>query len=180
MRTKPPLATFQASFELDRMLALFVEKRPARVLEIGCWDGGTLWHWLQLAKVAVVIDDLMRRAEDWRRWAAEAGAKLHLLKGFSQEPEIVECAAALGPYDFMLVDGDHSYGAVKADWENYRPMMAQGGLMLFHDILPRPGYGVDRVWSEIKAAAGSRYMEVVQNAVEPGNEGLCGLGVVWL
>lgn len=173
------METFQTPFELERMLALFAEKRPKKVLEIGSWQGGTLWHWLQIAKVVVSVDDVMRCADAWRQWAAEAGSKLHLLQGFSQDEDVIERASALGPYDFMLIDGDHTYDAVKADWDNYRPMMAPGGIMLFHDILPRPGYGVDTVWQEIKAEIGAQTVEIVETST-PDDPRWGGLGVVWL
>lgn len=179
MREKPAMETFQTPFELERMLALFAEKKPARVLEIGSWQGGTLWHWLQTAKVVVSVDDVMRCAGDWQRWADESKAKLHLLQGFSQTPEIIEQAAALGPYGFMLIDGDHTYDAVKADWENYRSMMEPGGIMLFHDILPRPGYGVDLVWNEIRDVVGAQTVEILETST-PDDPRWGGLGCVWL
>lgn len=33
----------------------------------------------------------------------------------------------------LLIDADHSYGGVKADFETWRGHMAPGGLMIFHD-----------------------------------------------
>ena len=35
--------------------------------------------------------------------------------------------------DFLMVDGDHSYEAVKKDIENYLPKMRSGGLMVLDD-----------------------------------------------
>jgi hypothetical protein len=80
----------------------------------------------------------------------------------------------------VFIDADHTAAAVRADWDNYRLMVADGGVIVFHDILPRPGYGVSDLWAEIKAAPGSRCVEITQNSVEPGHEGLCGTGVAWL
>lgn len=177
---KPAVETFQAEWELDQLLAVVERLAPTRVLEIGCWHGGTLWHWLQLPDATVVaVDDAMRESDDWQDWALEAGSTLHTLKGDSHDGVIIEAARALGPYDLVFIDADHGYNAVKWDWLNYGPMVAYGGMVVFHDILPRPGYGVWQVWDEVKAVEGARWIEIAQNKVEPGNEGRAGIGVAW-
>ncbi len=178
-RSKPDVETFQTPFELDQMLALFEKKNPARVLEVGSWQGGTLWHWLQTADRVVAVDDVMRFAPEWIRWAADADTDLHLLLGRSQDANVVAQAEALGPYGFVLIDADHTYEAVKADWDNYGTMVEPGGLVLFHDILPRPGYGVDQVWSEVKAEVGACTVEIVETST-PDDPRWGGLGVVFL
>ena len=35
---------------------------------------------------------------------------------------------------FMLIDGDHSYEGVKADWETYKAFLHPGSVVVFHDI----------------------------------------------
>jgi len=37
--------------------------------------------------------------------------------------------------DILLIDGDHSYDGVKADYEKYEPFVKDGGLILLHDVL---------------------------------------------
>lgn len=178
---KPEVETFQTTFELDQLVAIYDYLGPDRVLEIGCWKGGTLWHWLQAPGVTVVaVDDQMRDSDEWDDWALEAGSTLHTIQGNSHDDAVVHAAAELGPYEFMFIDADHSYNAVKADWENYGPMVAQGGVIVFHDIVPRPSYGVSDVWNLVKGIEGSRCIEITQNAVQEGSEGLCGIGVAWL
>ena len=48
----------QVESELAQMVALYRERKPARVLEIGSWDGGTMRVWLTeaapYAKIAAV------------------------------------------------------------------------------------------------------------------------------
>lgn len=171
--------TFQNPFELDQLVAVFDQLNPARVLEIGAWHGGTLRYWIGEGRRVVVIDDEMRRADDWRRWAADEGCSLRLLQGMSQDELVIDQARELGPYDFVFVDGDHSYSGVSGDWHNYRPMVADGGVFVFHDVLYRPAYGVHQVWAAIKQQEGSRYMEIAHNATTPGSEGPCGIGLVW-
>jgi cephalosporin hydroxylase len=176
-----PVETFQVTWELDQLLAIYERLAPAHVLEVGCWKGGTLWHWLQQPDTDVVaVDDQMRESDDWQDWALEAGSTLHQIQGDSRHPDIIEAAREHGPYDFVFIDGDHSYEAVRADVDNYGTMVADGGVLVLHDILPRPGYGVSRVWSELKSIAGIRYMEIAVNGTAPGNEGPCGIGVLWV
>lgn len=177
MRAAPidPVDVYQDLWELDQMLAVFERQHPQRVLEVGSWHGGTLWHWLQVAHTVVSVDDGMRLAGEWEKWAAATGAKLHLLQGMSQDPAIVERAAKLGPYDWIFVDADHRYPAVKADWENYREMAAPGCVFVFHDTqhVGDDTYGVERLWGEITAEPDTRWLHIC-------NTGHCGIGLLWL
>ena len=52
-------------------------------------------------------------------------------------------------------------------------------VVAFHDIYPRPSYGVSQLWAEMTAQPGARYLTICQNEVMPGAEGLCGTGVLW-
>lgn len=177
---KPDIETFQNEWELEELVRIFDYHGPAKVLEIGAWHGGTLWHWLHNSDGVVVIDDGMRRAHDWEHWAEELGTELVLIKGSSQAPDAIWAAGELAPYDFLFIDGDHTYESVREDWHNYSPMVREGGIIALHDILPRPGYGVSRLWEQITSLDGVRYMTICQNEVMPGNEGRCGIGIVFV
>ena len=37
------------------------------------------------------------------------------------------------PFDYIFVDGDHTYDAVKRDFEDWFPLLAPGGYVTFHD-----------------------------------------------
>jgi predicted O-methyltransferase YrrM len=140
--------------------------------------GGSLRRWLGILPIggcAVVVDDTMRLADEWREWAAEADVELHLLHGHSQDPGIVTAAQSLGPYDFCFIDADHTYEAVSDDWLNFGPLSS---VVAFHDIIERPGYGVSQVWQEIKAESGRRWMEI-NATVPPEDETRNGIGIVW-
>jgi predicted O-methyltransferase YrrM len=50
------------------------------------------------------------------------------------------------PYDFVFIDGDHSYEGVWADWMNYRDM---GKVIGFHDIAYEPRE-VKKLWAELQ------------------------------
>lgn len=66
--------------------------------------------------------------------------------GNSHDPDVIQWAKDNGPYDFVFIDGDHTYHGVKADWEAYGPL---GSVVAFHDIA-HPDCGVKRLWNEIK------------------------------
>lgn len=166
--------TYQVPWELDGLLQTI--GTPNRILEVGAMFGGTLWHWIRLATEVVVVDDEMREPDLWHDWAEAWNTKLRLVKGRSQDDNVVSAARAFGPYDFAFIDADHTYESVRADWENYGPL---ADVVAFHDILPRPAYGVSTLWEELTAVEGARYMTICQNDVMPGNEGRCGIGILW-
>jgi hypothetical protein len=57
-------------------------------------------------------------------------------------------------FDFVHVDGDHSYDGVKHDYELFWPRINKGGFMAFHDIgsPDKDGniYGTRKFWKEIR------------------------------
>jgi hypothetical protein len=58
-------------------------------------------------------------------------------------------------YDYIYVDGDHSYKGVKLDYQLFWPQLTKHGFMVFHDVFVRHthlGYfGVWRLWKELKS-----------------------------
>jgi cephalosporin hydroxylase len=54
------------------------------------------------------------------------------------------------PIDVLLIDGDHSYEGVKADYEKYMPFVKDGGVILIHDILWVHKPVIKFFWDEIK------------------------------
>ena len=76
-------------------------------------------------------------------------------------------------WDYIHLDGDHSYQGVKLDWQRFWPQLRKGGLIAFHDIYIRElgglKYGVRKLWRELKAEKRYNMMEF------PGD---CGLGIM--
>jgi hypothetical protein len=72
--------------------------------------------------------------------------------------------------DLLHIDGYHSYGSVKEDFETWLPKVSENGVILLHDIhVRRNTFGVYEFWKEVKE--NYRTMEFV---------GSHGLGVVFL
>jgi len=59
------------------------------------------------------------------------------------------------PLDFLFLDGDHTYEAVKQDFRLYAPFVRPGGVIVLHDVELR-GHEwnglveVNQLWNEIK------------------------------
>jgi hypothetical protein len=58
-------------------------------------------------------------------------------------------------YDYIYIDGDHSYQGVKLDYTLFWPKLTKNGFMVFHDVYVKYtkdlGYfGVWKLWKELK------------------------------
>ncbi len=58
--------------------------------------------------------------------------KLNLLKGFSNDPKILDKLSDK-KYDIIYIDGDHSYEGVIADLKNYVPKLKPDGFLVMDD-----------------------------------------------
>lgn len=86
----------------------------------------------------------------------------------THDPAAVVFAGARGPYDFLFVDAGHDFEDVRLDHVFYGPLVRVGGIVAFHDSLPRVGYEEVEVW---------RYLETLGDRVHQiGTE----VGVAWL
>lgn len=112
--------------------------RPRRYLEIGTFKGGSallvnaaLNAVGSDAKMVCVDPEPKITPEHWELLAL----RTTLLTGFS--PQILPEAetAAGGPFDLVLIDGDHSYDGLMRDATGVLPHVADGAYLLFHDSL---------------------------------------------
>lgn len=143
-------------------------RHPHNVLEIGVRHGGTaaLWHGLCTGRVVGIDwegqDSLGKETANRANEMESLYDRYRFICGDSRdENTIARGVAALAEvgnnsYDFIFIDGDHSYEGVKSDFINYRPLLSTGGCIAFHDIVDTPttrnaGQGVFRFWSELKA-----------------------------
>ncbi|MEX6776302.1 class I SAM-dependent methyltransferase [Limnospira fusiformis] len=132
---------FQLYYALRKLLP--ITSSPLRFVEIGSFAGSSLF---------LNYKALTREHNNLEGWAIDPGLHPQLksvldylpseithLRMFSHDAlaqlqQIFERDGNYPPYIF--VDGDHSYEGVKKDIINYYPLLASGGLMIFHDYLP--------------------------------------------
>jgi SAM-dependent methyltransferase len=86
--------------------------------------------------------------EALRRYGLEDRVRLIVGDSRTADPPPDRC-------DLVLVDGDHSYEGVRADWERWRELVRSGGHVLFHDAVDYGGFGtfcegVGRLVAEIE------------------------------
>lgn len=180
----------QNLFEIEALFRAVAALSPKRVLEIGTARGGTLYLWTQAAvdNATIVSIDLPGgefggaypscRIPFYESFARPS-QHLHLVRADSHAPETVQRVRSLFGtelIDFAFIDGDHTYEGVKADYRLYSPMVRPGGIIAFHDILPRPDLPdiqVNRLWNEIKGNCSSE--EIIGL---PGTGRQIGIGVI--
>ncbi|MDA8018748.1 MAG: class I SAM-dependent methyltransferase [Thermoanaerobaculia bacterium] len=109
--------------------------RPERSLEIGTFRGGSA------AMMCAALDDVgtgrlvcvdpePKVLEDAARWMERRAT---VIRGYSPDALAEAREVAGGPFDFALIDGDHSDEGVLRDVEGTLPHLADEAHLLFHD-----------------------------------------------
>jgi cephalosporin hydroxylase len=184
-----PISPAQIKEEIFSLLKIVGREQPRLILEIGTWNGGTLFLFSQIAALDATIISLdlpngefgggysKYRVPLYKSFA-QSKQKIHLLRVNSHEPDtLVQVKTILSgqKLDFLFIDGDHSYEGVKKDFNMYGPLVRDRGVIAFHDITPYPfnlSIGVSKFWQEIKTHCNHR--EIVANWCQGG----FGIGVV--
>jgi hypothetical protein len=157
-------------YQKKREILAFVEwartALPVSACEIGTWRAGTtflLGNLLPSLSILVGVDRELRNEAKLRRLAPPR-LDVHLIEGLSAAPETVgHVAQALDGrmLDLLFIDGGHGYDAVSADFLAYAPLVRDGGIIAFHDIVPdyRTRFGsqsgpwggdVPKFWNRLK------------------------------
>jgi cephalosporin hydroxylase len=157
------LATFGGSFEggihcqqipdeiapcIHKILESGVKVR--NYIEIGVAAGGTAFlfdHFFN-PDLLVLVDD-NRHHKAGLRPDILKDVPTHEIVGRSDDEVSVAAAAALAPYDVVVIDGDHLYPGVKIDTLLYLPMLRTGGFLVLHDSAMAE-WGVARVVRELR------------------------------
>jgi predicted O-methyltransferase YrrM len=183
------IAPMQVRSEVERFLTLLEEDPPQVVLEIGTARGGTLFLLSHVAAddATLISIDLPGGSfgggypAPWTRFLAgfaRGSQSVELIRADSHADEtLARVKELLGgrAIDLLIVDGDHSAGGVRRDFEMYSPLVRGGGRIAFHDIVPGRedlGGGVPDFWQELKAT------RPVREIVEDWSQGAYGIGVI--
>jgi len=73
-----------------------------------------------------------------------------------------------GPVDLVFIDGDHSPGAVREDWDVWHPHVKSGGHVAFHDAnrrSPGPSAVVNELFYSATAVTGWEVVQTVESLV---------------
>lgn len=183
-RALQQIIAIQNRYEITEYLKLIQKKKPKVIVEIGTARGGMLYCFCQLAAHDALIISIDEPG------AANCGGQTDIERqfysSFTSPEQRIEFIPANSHFhttltkleklldgkkvDVLFIDGDHSYGGVKIDFEMYAPFAANDGMITFHDIRLVPKYWGDGnevgvFWDEI-----SKLYEVTE-IVDPN--GIC-------
>ncbi len=165
------MAANQQAGEIVPLLELLADDPPRTVVEIGTDRGGTLFLWSRVATadallVSVDIRPVVGRFGRFSpfvlvRYAFRRGDQRIVFvdranSGDAATVGRVEGALHGRPVDFLFIDGDHRYTAVRRDFELFAPLVRPGGLIGLHDIAATTTTdteGTALFWQELSAGA---------------------------
>ncbi len=134
--------------------------RGKRVLEIGSYCGRSTVCIARTAKHVVTVDFFDGRS------TPEAHDTLPIFRAAIERHGVKDKVTWLYPddempeekFDLAFIDGDHDYEAIKADLEKSLGVLADGGLLVFHDSKePGPSQAIKELVAE-----GAKLLEVIQ------------------
>lgn len=162
---------YSTYFETECLMR-YAHKSQYGIVEIGVLDGGNSREMALVASVPIYgIDPLIPDSMD----ANLQGERDHIDHNLSFYPDfhfyqdysfnVVKNWSHM--FDFIWIDGDHTYEAVRQDFEDWYPLLAADGYIAFHDSAPvkstratHKGYpGPIKLVTELKADDRVRYVE---------------------
>lgn len=184
------IAVQQVPSEIMEFAKLIAELKPRITLEIGTSRGGSLFILCRLTTRdgTIISVDMPGAGYGEAYTSAHArlfelfpskGQSLTLVKADSHSLETLKRVENLlngKRVELLFIDGDHSYEGVKMDFEMYSPLVADGGMIAFHDIAVHTKFAnceVNRFWDEVKL--GFRHLEIIADP----RQGWAGIGVLW-
>lgn len=132
---------------------LFQTKNKKYALEIGSNYGGTSFGLCHLYEHVLSVD--IKHDKNFDK-IKEIFPNYNYIISDSTTNDTINYIKSLGiKFDFIFIDGDHSYEGVKNDYEKYKQFLADDGYMAFHDIIQSPeteqyNIFVSKLWSELK------------------------------
>lgn len=108
--------------------------KPTRALQLGLGMCEASHHvWMRLFDHVVTLDS----RETWVDWRRNPGCDCHKLDALSIATTVRD---AYGDFDLLFIDADHTHDGVEIEHTLYAPLVAKGGIVAFHDALPRKGF----------------------------------------
>ncbi|MGH6923664.1 MAG: class I SAM-dependent methyltransferase [Propylenella sp.] len=101
---------FNTRFLADRM------KQDSELIGVDPFPAG---------RVGICWSEVIARLEARR----SVGARVRLVKALSWDA----MALIRGSFDFIFIDGDHSYEAINRDWTDWSARVTPGGVVALHD-----------------------------------------------
>ncbi|MFF1477771.1 class I SAM-dependent methyltransferase [Streptomyces sp. NPDC058301] len=113
---------------------------------------------------ATVVDPevgLMDTLPTFRRTLHKAGLEDHVIAVVGRSPQVARVWG--GPVGLVFIDGGHTDEHANGDYEGWAPHLAEGGLLVIHDVFPDPvdeftGQAPYRVY--LRALASGAFTEV--------------------
>ncbi|MDL5201299.1 class I SAM-dependent methyltransferase [Streptomyces sp. ALI-76-A] len=104
---------------------------------------------------------LMDTLPTFRRTLRRAGLEDHVIALVGRSPQVARVWSS--PLGLVFVDGGHTDEHANADYEGWAPRVAEGGLLVIHDVFPDPvdeftGQAPYRVY--LRALASGAFTEV--------------------
>ncbi|MFG2670416.1 class I SAM-dependent methyltransferase [Streptomyces sp. NPDC048445] len=75
----------------------------------------------------------------FRRTLHAAGLEEHVVALVGRSPQVA--AVWGGPLGLVFIDGGHTDEHANGDYEGWAPHVAEGGLLVIHDVFPDPAHG---------------------------------------
>ena len=170
--------------QFSRYLADLSRERIESYLEIGFRHGGTFVITVEFlsrfhpVRQAIAVDPVASRSME--EYAASRDG-VTVLQTVSDSEEFKAFVREHGPFDLVLIDGDHSEEGCRADFELVKD---HARIVVFHDIVSHDVPGVGKVWADVKGEYGerARLVEYADQYPELQRAGTpqFGLGVAYL
>lgn len=123
----------QRQAEMVEMLLTAKTREPKAVMEIGADKGGSLYHWCKCLPSVQRVIACEIRGTPYKQHFEQAFP--HIAFQWVEGPSLPVQVA--GPLDVLFIDGDKRLFA--EDFDAYRPLMSDSGLVFMHDINERGG-----------------------------------------
>ncbi len=138
-------------FELKR-LEQKRGKKLSKFLEIGFSAGinNTLLEKFFKFDEIVAVDNFSSSINGFILKANMRHKNLTVVCGDSASERVLRIVGLLGKFDFIFIDGNHTYDYVKMDFTNYEKFLNNDGVVAFHDVDCPDWPGINKFWNELK------------------------------